>query len=134
MTIVSKDHVPGRLPVAGEPRHPWKQWGLALITFGVYAAVQHHRINRELRDFGIDVDPTMATLAFVPGCVLVVPYVISAYRTAQRVAIAQETVGLTTTAQPEVAAIASLFTFLQMPYLQTQLNRVWVLETENESS
>ncbi len=129
MTTVQRPTGERHLPDAGEPRRPWKQWVLSIVTFGVYAAIHHHRINRELHDFGIDVDPVKATLAFVPGCVLVVPYLVTSYRTGQRIAVAQETVDLLPTARAEVSALASLFTFLQVPYHQAELNKVWATQT-----
>ena len=117
-------------PDTGVERDPWKQWGLAIITFGVYAAINHFRVNRELRDFGIDVDPTKALLAFFPGVLILVPYLITAYRTGERIAVAQETVGLDPTSSPERSALSSLLLFLQIPYQQDQLNRVWAAENK----
>ncbi len=121
-----------RAPVRGVVRHPWKQWGLALVTFGIYAGVRHHAINRELRDYGIDVDPTKALLAFFPGGLLLIPYLITHFRTAGRIAVAQETAGLTPTAQPELSALASVFFALHLPYQQTELNRAWEADAELE--
>ena len=112
-------------PTSGERRHPWKQWALAIITLGVYAALRHYTINRELRDYGVDVDPVRALLAFFPGGLVLVPYVITNYRTGQRIAVAQETAGLVPTAQPEISALASLVLALHVPYQQTELNRAW---------
>lgn len=132
MTKVHREQTAGRQPVTGVVRHPWKEWGLAMVTFGVYAAFRHLRINRELRDFGIDVDPTKALLAFFPGGLVLVPYLITNYRTGGRIAIAQETVGLTPTASAEVSALASLFAFLHVPYQQSELNRAWATDTESQ--
>lgn len=112
-------------PTRGERRHPWKQWALAIITLGIYAALRHYTINRELRDYGLDVDPVRALLAFFPGGLVVVPYLITNYRTGQRIAVAQETAGLVPTAQPEISALASLVLALHVPYQQTELNRAW---------
>lgn len=125
MTTVHHQPAPPVLPHAGAPRSPRKQWGLAVVTFGIYAAVHHYRRNRELRDFGLDVDPLKATLAFFPGCLLLVPYLITAYRTGQRIAVAQETADLSPSIRPELSCVAALIAFLQVPYHQSQLNRVW---------
>ena len=130
MTTVHDEPRSRRLPGTGAPSEPWKQWGLALITLGIYAAVHHYRINRDLRDFGLDVDPTKAALAFFPGCLLVIPYLLTAYWTGRRIGVAQETVDLVPTVRPEVSCAASLFGFLQVPYHQAQVNRVWATQIE----
>ncbi len=113
------------LPVPGSVRSPWAQWGLAIVTLGVFVAVHHHRVNRELRDFGVDVDPVRAVLAVFPGVLLVVPFLVTVYRTCERIAVAQETVGLRPTIRPELGAVAALLTFLHVPYAQSELNRAW---------
>ena len=100
------------------------QWILSVVTLGVNLVVHHWTINRELSRFGVEVDPTRAALAVFPGGLVVVPYLVTVHRTATRVAVAQETLGLTPTIRPLLAVAASLAT-LQVPYLQSQLNRVW---------
>ena len=115
-------------PSIGESKSPWKEWGLAVVTLGIYAAVRHYRVNRELRDFGVEVDPLKALLAFVPGGLVLVPLLITVHRTAQRVAVAQETSGLTPSIRPELSALGSIFAWLHVPYEQTELNRAWQAE------
>jgi hypothetical protein len=129
----SSDATARRSPVSGAIQHPWKQWGLAVITFGVYAAVRHYEINRELRDYGIEVDPMKALLAFFPGGLVLVPYLITNYRTGERIGVAQETAGLTPTASPELSALASVFVLLQVPYQQTELNRAWEADAQGHT-
>lgn len=129
MTTVHHQPTPHRLPGAGEPRSPWGQWWLAILTVGIYAGVHHYRLNRDLRDFGLDVDPVKATLAFFPGCLVLVPYLVTAYRTGQRIAVAQETVDIAPAVQPELSCVASLVAFLHVPYHQAQVNRVWATQT-----
>lgn len=123
-----------RSPVRGAIQYPWKQWGLAVITFGIYAAVRHYVINRELRDFGVEVDPMRALLAFFPGGLVLVPYLITNYRTGERIAVAQETAGLAPTSRPELSALASVFVLLQVPYQQTELNRAWEADARGPTS
>ncbi|MCP3933737.1 MAG: DUF4234 domain-containing protein [Actinomycetia bacterium] len=129
MTTTHREMRTSHPPGTGVPRPPWTQWLLGVVTFGIHAAFQHFRVNRELREFGIEVDPTKALLAFFPGGLVVVPYLITHYRTGERIAVAQETVGLTPTAQPELSALASIFALLHIPYQQTELNRVWAADT-----
>lgn len=133
MTTMHTGHAAGPGPVPGVARDPWKQWGLAVITLGVYAAVRHFRVNRELRDFGIEVDPTMALLAFFPGGLLLIPYLITNYQTGQRIAVAQETVGLAPTSSGELCAFASLIALLHVPYQQTELNRAWATDPRHQT-
>jgi hypothetical protein len=107
-------------------------WGFALLTLGVYAAVRQYQVNRELRDFGVEVDPVKALLAFFPGVLVVVPYLVTNYRTGERIAVAQETAGLAPTARPELCTLGSIFALTSVPYQQTQLNRAWQADAEGE--
>ncbi|MCP3976599.1 MAG: DUF4234 domain-containing protein, partial [bacterium] len=120
--------------VPGAQRHPWKEWGLAIITLGIYAAVNHYRINRELRDFGVDVDPLKALIALVPGGLLIIPPFVTIYRTSQRIAVAQETTGLTPTIRPELSAIGSVIALVHIVYQQSQLNRAWQADASGEQT
>lgn len=131
MTTAQHPPATRSLPGVGVHRNPWIQWTLTVVTLGVYGAIAHHRLNRELQDFGVEVDPLRALLAYFPGALLVVPYLATAYCTARRIAVAQETAGLVPTVRPELAAITALFAFLHVPYQQSQLNRVWEAEHED---
>lgn len=114
----------------GLVRSPLNQWLLAIVTLGVYLVVHHWTINRELRDFGVEVDPTKAALAVFPGGLVVVPYLVTVHHTGARIGVAQETVGLTPSIQPGLGTVVSLFAAAQVPYLQSELNRVWRAENE----
>lgn len=115
-------------PVSGQVRSPSREWLLAVITLGVYAAVRHHRINRELRDFGVEVDPRLALLAFFPGVVLAVPFFVTVHRTSDRVRVAQETVGRAPTVVAWRATVLSILAFAHVPAEQTALNEIWKTE------
>ena len=119
-----------RDPVPGMIQEPWKAWALTIVTLGVYGLFHHYRLNRELDDFGVEVDPVKSALAYFPGAVLVVPYLITLYRTGQRIAIAQETNRLRPTARGWISPLAGLFVFLSVPYHQSELNMVWRAEAE----
>lgn len=112
-------------PVSGQVRSPWKEWLLAIVTLGVYAAMRHHRVNRELRDFGVEVDPRIALLAFFPGVVLGVPFVVTIWRTSERVRVARETVGLEPSTAAWRAAVLSVLCFAHIPSEQSALNEAW---------
>ena len=121
--ISTSTRVPG--PLTGVVRPPWREWLLSVVTLGVYAAVRHHRVNRELRDFGIDVDPAKALLAFFPGALLGIPYLVTVHRTASRIRVAQETAGLAPTIEPAVSTLLSILVFCHIPCEQATLNAVW---------
>ncbi len=116
-------------PISGQVRPPGAQWLLSVVTLGGYAAIRHHRVNRELRDFGVDVDPRLALLAFFPGVLIVVPFLVTVHRTSRRVRIAQETVGLTPWVEPWRATVLSILAFAHVPYEQLGLNAVWHADT-----
>jgi hypothetical protein len=102
-------------------------WLLALLTGGVYALFHHYRLNRELRDYGIEVDPIKSALAAFPGVIIVIPYLVSVYRTGQRVATAQEASGIEPSSVGLLSVLGALFAFLNVPYHQAEINRVWAV-------
>lgn len=112
-------------PRRGEVRRPGRQWALTAATLGVYAVVHHYRVNRELRDFGIEVDPVLACLAFVPGVVLVVPCLATVFRTGRRIAVAQEITGLAVSIRPWLSPLACVLGLAHVAYEQAELNRAW---------
>jgi hypothetical protein len=118
-----------RGPISGQVRPPATQWLLTVVTLGVYAAIRHRRVNRELRDFGVDVDPLRALLAFFPGMLLGVPFLVTVHRTSQRVRVAQETVGLTPSIVPWRTTVLSILAFAHVPFEQAALNTVWHADT-----
>jgi hypothetical protein len=112
------------LPRAGPLRSPLRVWALAVLTLGVYGVVHHHAVNRELRDFGVEVRPALSVLALVPGVVALVPPFVTLWRTTDRIGVAQETAGLTpSTSAPLGASALALWLFA--PYHQRELNKVW---------
>ena len=121
-------------PARGEERARWREWAIAVVTFGVFAAVIHYRTNRELRDYGIDVNPTAALFAFFPGALVVVPYLVTVHRTAERIGVAQETAGLRPSIRPPRCTVSSVFAFLHIPHQQSELNRVWRADALQEET
>jgi len=130
MAIAGRVEEPPELPVSGRVRTPWTQWLLTIATLGIYVIVHHWTINRELRDFGVEVDPTKAALAVFPGGLVVVPYLVTVHRTGTRIGVAQETIGLGPSMRPGLGTVASLLAALHVPYLQSELNRVWLTEDD----
>lgn len=127
----SEDGIAG--PIPGQVRSPWKEWVLAVVTLGVYAAIRHHRVNRELRDFGVDVDPALSFLAFGPGAVLGVPFLVTVHRTAERIRVAQETVGLPPSIVAWRSTVLAALAFAHVPAEQAALNAVWHVDAAPRS-
>lgn len=115
------------MPRSGSMRSPRRVWVLAVVTLGGYAVWHHHRLNRELRDFGVDVRPIVSALALFPGVVVIAPALVTLWRTSGRLRVAQETVGLVPSADPRRSTI-SLLAVLFVPYHQREANRVWSAE------
>jgi hypothetical protein len=109
-------------------RNPWGVFGLTIVTLGVYYAVWYYKINNELKNYGVDNNPTTALLAILVGWVVIIPPFVSLYRTADRIRQAQERSGAATRIIPWVGLIAMLVQLLApigLPYYQTELNKVW---------
>jgi len=119
----------GALPRVGTAHVPWQMWLLAVVTAGIYALYHHYRINRELRDYGIEVDPAKSALAAFPGAVVVFPYLISVYRTGGRIATAQEAAGLEPTCVGLLGLLGGWLALLNVAYYQSEINRVWAAST-----
>jgi hypothetical protein len=120
-------------------RHPWGAFLLVLVTFGIYYLFWYFFINRELRDFGrasadggenrIDVNPWVSLLAVTFGWLIIVPPFVSMYRTFKRIRTAQELADVGPRVSPGLGLllffIAVIFFPVEVPYAQTNLNRVW---------
>ena len=120
-------------------RHPWGAFFLVIITLGIYYLFWYYFINRELRDFGrasgesgsnpIDVNPWLSLLAVSLGWLLIVPPFVSMYRTFKRIRTAQELADVGPKASPGLGLllffVALIFFPVEVPYAQTNLNRVW---------
>lgn len=111
-------------------RSPVAVWiGLPLITVGIYYVVWWYKINNEARRFLRDesIKPALSTLAITVGGVLLVPPLISTYRTTERIGRMQQRAGLPdgVTASPWLSVILTFLFGLSRLYMQTELNRVW---------
>jgi drug/metabolite transporter (DMT)-like permease len=107
-------------------RNPWGVFGLTIITLGVYYVVWWYKVNNELRNYGIQNDPTMATLAITLGSLIIVPPYVSTYKTADRILKAQEQANAAERINPLIALLIGLLAGpFVTPYMQSQLNKVW---------
>ncbi len=116
-------------------RNPLGVVGLTLITLGIYFIFWWYFVNREMRDLGrardrdLGQSPGQSVLAITLGALIIVPAIVSEWRTSMRIQRAQETVGV----QPPVTGpIIFILLILIGPvgvwYAQSELNKVWEAE------
>ena len=109
-------------------RSPLGVWGLSFITIGIYYLVWYYKINREARDYlgDQDIRPGIAVLAVALGWILLlIPPLVSTYRTGQRIERMQQKAGITDTISPGIGLVLFLVSRLDMIYMQEHLNRIW---------
>lgn len=112
--------------IAYKRRNPWGVFLLTIVTLGIYAIVWYYKINNELRNLGIRNDPAVATLAVTLGGILIVPPLVSYYRTADRIRQAQEQAGASERIIPLLGLVLLLIVgAFALPYYQSQLNKAW---------
>ena len=115
-------------PRAGKKRNVLPVWFLwPLVTLGVYHFVWYYKINREARDFDarIKVDPAIALLAVLLGWIVIIPPLVSIYRTGTRIAAMQRAAGLPASCNGWIGLILSFIAGLHALYYQHELNQVW---------
>jgi NADH:ubiquinone oxidoreductase subunit 5 (subunit L)/multisubunit Na+/H+ antiporter MnhA subunit len=117
-------------------RNPWGVFGLSLITLFVYSFVWWYKINNELRNYGIENSPAKATLALMPGAILLgIPPLVSYYNTADRIQKAQVKSGAEERITPVLALLLYLVvSIFAVVYYQSQLNKVWDAEVKKGAS
>jgi hypothetical protein len=117
-------------------RHPWGVFVLTIVTLGIYYLYWYYATNRELRDYGIPVRPSLSLLAITVGGLLLVPPFVSEWRYFVRIGRAQERAGLQERINHAVGfglfLLALIFLPFEAVYAQHHLNRVWQLELEEE--
>ena len=92
-------------PAMAKIRNPLGVSGCGFITLGIYLAFWWYFINREMRDLGqargrdLGQSPGNSVLAVTLGALIIVPAIVSEWRTSMRIQQSQETVGV----QPTVS-------------------------------
>jgi hypothetical protein len=111
---------------AGKRRNIFAVWlGLPIITLGIYRFVWYYKINREARDMGVDSNPTNSLMAFLFGWIIIVPPLVSIYRTGGRIAEMQRRAGLAPTCNGGIGLLLTFVVSLMPLYYQAELNKVW---------
>ena len=107
-------------------RNPWGVFLLSVVTLSVYYFVWYYKINNELKNYGVENNPTTAVLAITIGSFVIIPPFVSLYKTAARILDAQERAGASERIIPVLALVLFIIvSTFAMPYYQTQLNKVW---------
>jgi hypothetical protein len=119
-------------------RRPLVVLVLTVSTLLVYWVIYHYKINDEARRFLRDpsIKPSRSVLAIVPGFLLLVPPIVSIYRTGLRVGRMQTQAGIAKTINPILGCVCAVLTATTFVfaggtgyYFQTQLNKVWTAAT-----
>jgi hypothetical protein len=114
--------------VTGKHRNPFLVWLIwPLITLGIYHLWWWYKINDEARklDPRIEVRPVVSLLALFPGAIIIVPALVSVYRTGSRVRTMQEVSGQTPSVIPILGLLLAFLFSLYSLYYQVTLNQVW---------
>lgn len=123
-------------------RSPTGAWLLTVATLTVYFFVWYYKVNDETRRFLRDdtIRPWHSVLAIFPGVMLIVPYFVSLYRTAERIRLVEERAASPKQLRPlwgDVFGFLTLLTFALMGgclwYYQNHLNAAWTSAREQNS-
>jgi hypothetical protein len=116
-------------------RNPLGVVGLSLITIGVYYVFWWYFINREMRDLGrarntdLGQSPGNSVLALTLGALIIVPAIVTLWRTSGRIESSQEAVGIDRRVSgPIVFILLLLIGPVGIWYAQSELNKVWTAQ------
>ena len=125
--------------IAGAPstaklRNPWAVVGLSFITLGIYYFCWWYFINREMRDLGrargVDLGqkPVNSLLAVTIGWIIIVPAIVSLWRTSDRIQRTQDTAGAGAERGangPVLFVLLLLVSLVGVWFAQNELNKAW---------
>lgn len=109
----------------GKIQSAWAPWLLSIVTLGIYFLFWYYRINREMRDNGIPVNPGRAVLAIFPGGLIIVPAIVSSYNTGQRINALQQQRGLYPSASGWIGLLLNYVMSIGIIYYQAEINKAW---------
>jgi len=116
-------------------RNPLGVVGLSLITLGIYFFFWWYFINREMRDFGrarnVDLgqSPGNSVLAITLGALIIVPAIVSEWRTSDRIQRSQEVAGVDRPAAgPLIFVLLLLVAPVGIWYAQYEINKAWTAQ------
>jgi Domain of unknown function (DUF4234) len=113
-------------------RNPWGVLGLSIITIGIYYAFWWYFINRETRDLGrargtdLGQNPGNSVLAITLGALIIVPALVSMWRTSDRIQRTEEVAGVDRPANgPIIFVLLLLIAPVGIWYAASELNKAW---------
>ncbi|HLM09885.1 MAG TPA: DUF4234 domain-containing protein [Thermoleophilaceae bacterium] len=113
-------------------RNPLGTVALSLITLGIYYIFWWYFINREMRDLGrargtdLGQNPGQSVLAITLGALIIVPALVTLWRTSARIENAQEVAGIDRRVSgPIVFVLLLIIGPVGIWYAQSELNKVW---------
>jgi Domain of unknown function (DUF4234) len=116
-------------------RNPLGVVGLSIITLGIYYVFWWYFINREMRDFGrargVDLgqSPGNSVLALTLGAFIIVPAIVTLWRTSDRIQRTQEVAGVDHPATgPLIFVLLLLIGPVGIWYAQHELNKAWTAQ------
>ena len=116
-------------------RNPLGVLGLTLITLSIYFFFWWYFINREMRDLGaarntdLGQNPANSVWAITLGALIIVPAIVTEWRTGARIEGAQEAVGMERRVSgPIVFILLLLLSPIGIWYAQNELNKVWAAQ------
>jgi Domain of unknown function (DUF4234) len=126
------------IPGAGSQakiRNPLGVLALGLITLGIYSIFWWYFINREMADLGrangepkLGDNPVLSVLAITLGALIVIPALVSHWRTLRRIEKAQNVVLGSNNISPVLLFVLSFIPLVNLvvaPLMQSNLNQVW---------
>ena len=113
-------------------RNPLGVVGLSIITIGIYYVFWWYFINREMRDFGrargtdLGENPGNSVLALTLGALIIVPAIVTLWRTCDRIQRSQEVAGHDRPASgPIIFILLLVIGPVGIWYAQNELNKAW---------
>jgi hypothetical protein len=113
-------------------RDPLRSALFDLFALGIYGFYWHYATNRDLAERGraggtseLGDNPTLSLLAALPGILVLIPFFVSTYNTAQRINAARRLAGLPEDVNPVLAVVASIPYPIAIYYLQKRLNEAY---------
>jgi hypothetical protein len=107
---------------------------LSIVTLGIYYVVWYYKINREMADYGrvnghseeLGDSPVTSLVAITLGALIIVPALVSLYRTFQRIQALQRLTGGGEPINGWIGVIAFIvFSPVLYGYMQSGLNSAW---------
>jgi len=95
------------------------------FTLGIYGFYWHYATNSDLAERGHGDNPTLSFLAALPGVLVLVPFFVSTYNTAQRINAARREAGLAEDVNAGLATVAAILYPIAVYYLQKKLNEAY---------